>query len=338
MLFAGFKVIIAAEGDQKILLQQEFPTLEIVHLPGYKLKYSVNKTLTILKIFFQIPKILIAINREKRWLRSFLRANKVSVVIADNRFGLHNKDVISIFVTHQLHINSLLGKWADAIVQSLNYSYINQFDYCWVPDAAGEINLAGNLSHPAKKPNCPVEYIGVLSRIKQISVVKKQTLLILLSGPEPQRSILDKVLMEQLTKHHLQSIVVCGLPGIDKSENALPGITRHSHLPAHAIEALINEAEIIVCRSGYSTLMDILPLGKKCIVIPTPGQGEQEYLANLLSEKGYACAAQQENVDLPILIEKAKMLQLPNLASLKNDQKLETLITALQTELNQTLA
>src|ERR1700712_5315625 len=123
MLIAGYKVIVAAEGDQKILLQSEFPELEILHLSGYRLKYGKSKWRTILKLIFQIPKILTSINRENRWLSKIAVSKHLDVVVADNRFGLHNNKCISIFITHQLYIKTSFGKFTDAVVQKLNYRF-----------------------------------------------------------------------------------------------------------------------------------------------------------------------------------------------------------------------
>ncbi len=151
-LSVGFKVIIAAEGDQKILLQSMFPHIELVEIKGYRIKYGSTKLKTILKIFFQIPKILIAINSEKKWLARFVAEKHLDAIVSDNRFGLHHKSLISVFITHQLGIKTSLGKFADKIAQLINYQFINRFDYCWVPDSASDVHLAGALSHPPVKP------------------------------------------------------------------------------------------------------------------------------------------------------------------------------------------
>ena len=333
-LHAGFKVIIAAEGDQKILLQSEFPALEIVHLRGYRLKYGATKLCTVFKIIFQIPKILMAINRENKWLRHFIKGKHLDVIVADNRFGLHNSEIISVFITHQLRIKTSLGKLTDTIIQKVNYHFINQFNYCWIPDAADEKNLAGELSHPAVKPANQIVYTGVLSRINKQNITVTNKLLILLSGPEPQRSIIENILLAQLTKHTYPAILVRGLPAATAIVSPHTAITIYNHLSGPQLQQLINEAEIIISRSGYSTIMDVLPLGKKCILIPTPGQAEQEYLAAWLAYKNYACIGFQHNFSLPLMIEKAGKLQIPDLSSLKNIKKIEDAITTLITRLN----
>ncbi len=332
LLNAGFKVIIAAERDQKILFTSVFPELEIVHLKGYRLKYGSTKTKTILKIIFQIPKILTAINHEKKWLRNFITDKHLDMVIADNRFGLHHKNIIAVFITHQLHIKTSLGKFADLFIQKINYYFINQFNYCWVPDAATAENLAGELSHPLTKPLTTIFYTGILSAINKRNISFTHKLLILLSGPEPQRSILEDLLLKQLEEYTLPVVLVRGLPAATATLAAPASCKVYNYLSGALLEQVINQSEIILCRSGYSTIMDVLPLQKKCIFIPTPGQAEQQYLATYLSNKQYACTGHQQKFSLVSLIAAAEKIQLPDLAVLKNDAALENAIAALQTK------
>lgn len=311
LLNAGFKVIIAAEGDQKILLQEEFPNLEIVYLKGYRLKYGSTKLFTILKIIIQIPKILISINRENKWLGNIINIKHLDAVIADNRFGLHNRKIISVFITHQLCIKTSLGKVADRLVQKMNYYFINRFNYCWVPDLAGEKNLAGALSHPVLQPRTEILYTGFLSRITKQPLPLTNQLLILLSGPEPQRSIFERLLLQQLNNYIHPVILVRGLPGAVDNISATPLLTIYNYLSGPALQRIINQSGIIISRSGYSTIMDVLPKGKKCILIPTPGQAEQEYLANYLAGTNYACTGVQHNFNLTELIANAETIEVP---------------------------
>jgi len=309
------EVIIAAEGQQRQLLAQEFPQLALLDLAGYRLQYGKNKGLTLMKIILQVPKILIRINHEKNWLRKLTKDKHVDIVIADNRYGLHHPGVISVFITHQLLIKSSFGKWADRLLQKINYRYIRRFNYCWVPDAAGnDKNLAGELSHPAQLP--PVtRYMGALSRIKKESTTSQGKLLVLLSGPEPQRTILEEKVSAQLNRLQRPAMLVRGLAG----PQGAPGgalLEIHNHLPSAQMQRAINEAGIIISRSGYSTIMDLLPLGKRCIFIPTPGQPEQEYLAAYLAAKGWCCTASQKHFSLPLLLEQASQLNLPDLSGL----------------------
>ena len=302
------EVCIAAAGAQKMLLQEEFPYLSVVELPGYGVKYGKNRALTILRLIFTFPKILIRIKQENRWLRQFIALQQPDAIISDNRYGLHAPGLPSIIITHQLRIRSPFGTWIDDRLQKLNYRAIGKFSRCWIPDEEGPLSLAGKLSHPYKLPAIPTRYIGWLSRLEvspQTAAGPKKNaglspLLILLSGPEPQRTILEQKVLQQVPSYPGPITLIRGLP--DKSSPALQApsnITIHDHLPAGPLAALIQQAEFVLCRAGYSTVMDLAKLGTKAILIPTPGQTEQEYLGAWLAERRFALCIQQKDFSLP---------------------------------------
>ncbi|MCU0323584.1 MAG: hypothetical protein MUE72_14305 [Chitinophagaceae bacterium] len=168
LLAKDYKVIIAADGKPKTLLQQEFPELFFVQLKGYQIEYSKNKLFLPIKILSQVPKILQAIRYEHQWLKRAILDYNIDLVISDNRFGLNHSTIPCIFITHQLTIQTPFS-WLTSWVQKINYNYINRFTTCWIPDVAGKNNMAGILSHPKKLPLIPVEYIGLLSRFQQLA-------------------------------------------------------------------------------------------------------------------------------------------------------------------------
>ncbi len=211
LLSLDCEVIIAATGVQKALLEQEFPFLPFVELPGYRVKYGKNRALTLLKIVAGIPKILIRIKAENAWLRAFQERERVDAVISDNRYGLYHADVFSVFITHQLLIRTPFGSRIDGILQRIQYRWLNRFSICWVPDLPGKDSLAGELSHPRQLPSIPVRYIGTLSRFEKKEILPGCDLLILLSGPEPQRTLLEKILLDQLSACPGKIILVRGL-------------------------------------------------------------------------------------------------------------------------------
>jgi hypothetical protein len=177
------EVIVACGDSQKLMLQAEFPSVRFIDLPGYDLKYGQSKQLTLLKIIFQIPKILIRIKRENRWLKGFLAKEKMDAVISDNRYGLFSTEIFSVFITHQLRIKTPFGNKVEDMIQRMNYQYINKFSECWVPDFENEPSLASDLSHPNKLPVTHIRYIGCLSRFKKIETkIIENSLLIILSG------------------------------------------------------------------------------------------------------------------------------------------------------------
>jgi uncharacterized protein (TIGR00661 family) len=272
----------------------------------------------LLSIFWQTQKILSAIKRENTWLKMMTAIHKFDAVISDNRYGLYHTDIPCIFITHQLTIKSPWGKWTEKILQKKNYQYINRFTECWIPDAEGDNNLAGTLCHPQKKPAIPVCYIGSLSRFRITNEpVKNSHLLIILSGPEPQRSILENKIIRQIAHYRSTATVVRGLPGSDSLIPSTGMIKFYNHLPADELNKEMEQAEYIISRSGYSTIMDLVKLKKKSILIPTPGQTEQEFLADYLSKKQISFCVPQKGFSLLASVKSAAQFsyQFPSLDS-----------------------
>jgi uncharacterized protein (TIGR00661 family) len=263
------------------------------------LKYGKKRWGTIVRIILQTPKILIRINNEKNWLNIFLKSQPVDCIISDNRFGLYARTIPSVFITHQLYIKTGLGKVTDRLVQWLNYRRINRFSSCWVPDHKGTKTLAGKLSNPDTLPTIPVQYLGGLSRLKICSTTTNPIqLLVILSGPEPQRSIFENLLLKELEQQRGKTVLVRGLPGEGEAVQVKNNVTIYNHAPAGLLNELMCNAELVISRSGYTTVMDLLKLGKKSILVPTPGQAEQEYVAIHLHKEQLAYTVSQAHFNL----------------------------------------
>ncbi len=305
---AAFEVVIAGTTLQIELLQKEFPGILNFPLKGYNVHYSKQKSLLPLKILSQVPKILSSIYEEKKWLKKLVAEEKIDLVISDNRFGLSHAGIPCIFITHQLEIKTP-SRFLQNIMQKINYRFINKFSLCWVPDFEGEKNIAGDLSHPKKIPRTPLRYIGPLSRFENTDETSISTnWLFLISGPEPQRSLLENNILSSIQNLPGKSIVLLGKPGKENEQQLNENCTVINHLDTKKLEKIIRESEYIICRSGYTSVMEILSLGKKSIMIPTPGQSEQEYLAKHLSEQKW-CIEMMPNEDLSSTLEKAKTFE-----------------------------
>lgn len=298
-------VVAAVSGVQKEVFVREIPDLVLVEIPGYGIKYDKNRALTILRLIFSIPKILIRVKRENAWIRRWARLEQPDLIISDNRYGLHVADTPSVFMTHQLLIRTPWGPIADRWLQRINYSFIRRFSLCWVPDVEGEDNLAGELSHPRHLPRVPVRYVGWLSRFtpcppEAASSSGEIDLLVLLSGPEPQRTMLERKIMDQVVDYSGRVVLVRGLPDHASARPLIPPplVKVFDHLPAAELGVLIRSAGQIICRSGYSTVMDLVRLGRRAIMVPTPGQTEQEYLGHYLASRGWAVCVDQKGFSL----------------------------------------
>ncbi|WP_207491719.1 glycosyltransferase [Aridibaculum aurantiacum] len=299
----GCHVILAAEGAQASLLAKEFPGVEILPLEGYRIRYSNSKRWFSVKIITQLPKILRSINKENVWLQQLLKRRKIDLVVSDNRYGLYSSSCTSVIITHQLQVKAPYS-WAEEWIQKVLYRYINNFSQCWVPDGEKE-NLAGTLSHPASLPKIPVHFIGPLSRMIDKSPLQYiYDLLVLLSGPEPQRTLLEELVIRQLPSGQ-KILLVRGLPH-SKDELKLETAEVVNHLASEKLNNAISQSRVVLCRSGYSSVMDLCKLQKKAILIPTPGQTEQEYLATYLRGKGWCLTYNQDAFNLHEALEEAK--------------------------------
>ena len=319
LLEQGFEVMLAAEKGGAALLNTEFPQLEILPLKGYRVTYSKNEKFFFFKMLLQGPTILRSIHYEHKWLSAVIKKYAIDIVISDNRFGFFNKNVHNIFITHQLYIKTG-NSFSERIAQKINYRYINKFDECWVPDEAGEKNLGGVLSHPELMPRIPVKYIGVLSRFEKYTTEQYIDLLIMLSGPEPQRTLFENILLRQLKTVDLKIVLVRGLPTGKSIESGMSdNVKIFNHLAGTALNELILSSKVIVARSGYTTVMELAALNRKAILIPTPGQTEQEYIANYLSDKNYCTTSSQKSFSLLAALEQIKHVKLSRFPNTDNN-------------------
>ena len=301
----GCDVWLAGNSVQEKLLKQEFPQLPFLPLPGYDVSYAKTGIGFIFRLWAQLPKISRMIGFEHQWLKEKIKEFDFDAVISDNRYGLYHTNIPCVFITHQLQIKSPLGKWSERMIQQWNYHYIKKFSTCWVPDFEEADNIAGELSHPQLLPETVLTYLGPLSRFEKSAAENIHELLIILSGPEPQRSILEAKLIKQLRTSRKKAVIVRGLPE-GKSVLQNDGLIEfHNHLSSGKLNELILKSEIIISRCGYSTVMDLMKLQKKSILIPTPGQTEQEYLAGILKTKKMACTYTQKKFDLQKALDEA---------------------------------
>ncbi len=292
LVSGGFEVMLAVEGVQANLLQTEFPALICIPLKGYRVRYSKHPAWLPLVLLQQLPRLFSVIRQENRWLDTIIREYRIDLVISDNRYGLFSPSIPCIFITHQLTVKAPFA-WLEKVLQRINYQYINRFTACWVPDAAGEDNVAGVLSHPARLPKIPLKYIGLLSRFQPKTAEKKYDLCILLSGPEPQRTLLENKFLAELSAVPGKILLVRGKPGSKENIPVPDHVAVTNHLPNEALQAAIQQSDYVLSRSGYTTVMELLCLQKRSILIPTPGQTEQEYLAARLAEAHHCYAVSQ---------------------------------------------
>jgi uncharacterized protein (TIGR00661 family) len=307
LLGSDYEVVIAASGPSAVLLKAEFPLCTHLASPAAQFSYSRKRMLFALSIIAQIPKLFKLAKQETQWLKKVVQEYNVRLIISDNRFGMYHHKIPSVFITHQLGLKSGISKWIDQFIQQRKYKTIRHFTECWVPDIQGSGSLAGELSHPRNLPDIPIHFIGVLSRMQcEPGKDENGKILIVLSGPEPQRTIFEEIINEQLPALNEKIVFVRGLPGAGKTIARSANTEYYDHLPADRLSEEVNKASLVICRSGYSSIMDLLKLGKKGIYVPTPGQPEQEYLGRRLTSLDYGVVISQKNFVLNAAIDQAR--------------------------------
>ena len=300
----GHHVIFAGNEAQRLLMRAACPGVDEAALPGYGVSYSRRALMA--GLVAQLPKIALAIRAERHWLRELVKQEApIHGVISDNRYGLYHPDVPCVILTHQLNIRSGMGRLADAAVRARHDRMLARFAETWIVDDV-DINLAGNLSRRESMPQ-NARHIGLLSQCatssSSLPTPAAKHILILLSGPEPQRTILSGLLWEQALRLTEPVVFVEGNRSVSRSA---PPHIRHIPIAARSdVPALIASARLVVCRSGYSTLMDLAALNAPAILIPTPGQTEQEYLAGHAQRKNWVISAQQKAFSLRGMLDAA---------------------------------
>lgn len=287
----GFEPIIASDGEALSLLQKEFPYLTFFELPSYKIEYAQKGKNFKYKLLKDSPKLLKAIKQEKKVVKKIINEVQIAGVISDNRLGVYNKKIPSVFITHQLNVLSGSTTWLST---KLHQNSIKNFNECWIPDNLDSDNLSGKLGH-SESFNVDKKYIGPLSRLKKVNSEIVFDVLVLISGPEPQRSFLEKKLMEEFKTYNGKVAFVKGVMEKTQHIETVGNMMVYNFMTSEGLEKTINESSLIVSRSGYTTLMDLAKLEKKAFFIPTPGQFEQEYLAKRCTELNFAPHCNQDD-------------------------------------------
>lgn len=290
----GFTPILASDGKALELLKQEFPNLESIQLPSYNISYGKNLRWNLL---LQVPKIKKAVAKEQQLIEQYTTENTDVVgIISDNRFGVRSTKVASIYVTHQVNV---LSGATTFFTSKIHQNIIKKFDECWIPDNlnsefSGELSLFQNNKTNAK-------FIGVLSRFQPKKITKNIDVLAIASGVEPNRTSLENKLISELSNYNGNVVLIQGKVDEQQTVSEKNGIKIYNFVLSKKLENLINSAKLVICRSGYSSIMDLAVLQKKAVFIPTKNQTEQEYLARFLASKKLAPFTSEANFNIKIL-------------------------------------
>jgi uncharacterized protein (TIGR00661 family) len=312
LLERGHGVTIAAEGRALALLKQEVPQCEFLELKDYPAPYTSSPHF-IRQFLAMSPVMLKAIWKEGRAMRQVLRDRPFDLILSDNRFNVRSRDVPSFVISHQLRfkVPPELEKF-EFVTELFNWEYLKPFDRVIVPDYADAArSLSGRLSHEVKHlaRNRKIYYAGAFSSVERMDVPQDVDVFLSISGPEPQRTELERIILGQVERLPGRCIVVTlGKPEVKEVRRLNSRITVYGYLNRRQQQEMLNRARLVVCRSGYTTIMELAELGKKALFIPTPGQTEQEYLGRYHRAKGFFHSVSQYALDLPRDLEAARRL------------------------------
>lgn len=291
----GHEVICASDGESLTMLRKDLPELMVLELPGYGILYGSRfMPINMLK---HGPGMLRTLRTEHELTLAIVRRHHIDCIISDNRYGCYHHDIPSALITHQLQV--FTGqKLLDVYIRRQIRSWYKNFSEIWIPDQAPPNNITGDLSGTNTYP-IPKYYLGAISELTSTPAKGKYEAVVVISGPEPQRTHFEQMVIKQLSAIDGKYAIVRGKPDINEPVKEEGNLTIIPYATRAELSSLLNETEIVISRSGYTTLMDLSKTGHKAILCPTPGQYEQVYLADRLNNLGQCVYTRQENLNLP---------------------------------------
>lgn len=326
----GHEILFCADRYVIPMLRRELPGISIIETDGLRIRYFRKIPLWI-SVLLHLPHIIAVSVMEHRELKRLVAKHNPDIIISDNRFGFWHKHIFSVYVTHMIRIPfpyafrfmEPLGVW-------LHRKVIERFDLCLIPDFPGDLNLSGRLSHGVRLPR-NIVWCGPLSRFNTaagtgqfinapatvsaastpVFTAPDPYCCLILSGPEPQRSILKEMITAAATGMHLVILEGKGEHNtIVRSEN----FTVVSNPYTALMKAIITGSSAVISRSGYTSLMELVSLNKGAVIIPTPGQPEQEYLGEYFDKKwGFVTVNQDEILRIKNLVSLMSQANAPGI-------------------------
>ena len=307
----NYNILFGAGEKHLSFLRNEMPGLTYINFPGFSPGYS-RFLPQYLALLLKIPLLLYHIIHEHIRLKRIIPEYAIDIVISDNRFGLWNRRIKTVYVTHQplIPLPKLFNRF-EFIGVTLHRMVISRYSLCFIPDLPGDLNISGRLSHGVRLPQ-NVRFTGILSRFSGITSsgienpagFRHNT--VILSGPEPQRGIFGKKLTDILKDKEHPAVILGGKSDKPADMIRSGNIVYFNHLSGPAMKEVINGSEAIISRSGYTTIMELISLNCSALLIPTPGQTEQEYLARYLADKGWFTTITQKEINAGISLPSIK--------------------------------
>lgn len=284
----------ASDGEALTMLRHELPDLKVLQLPEYGIHYS-SKYMPINMLRYGAG-MLKAMKAEHELTKAIVSREEIDCIISDNRYGCYLEEVPSALITHQLQV--FTGqKLLDVYIRRQIRGWCKNFDEIWIPDQAPPNSITGELSDQGTDP-IPKHYLGIISELSSQPSAGAYDAVAVISGPEPQRTNFEQLVIKQLSALDGKYAIVCGKPGTDEVIREEKNLTIIPYLSRAQLSLLLDQTPVVISRSGYTTLMDLARTGHKAILCPTPGQYEQIYLADRLAAMGQCVYKRQENLNL----------------------------------------
>ncbi|HEU5199804.1 MAG TPA: glycosyltransferase [Ktedonobacterales bacterium] len=299
LLKAGCEVIVGCDGPPLEVLRRELKdACEVLRLPGSPIPMAS----TPLRFYTRYTLLLLpmwrSVSAQQARVERLVRERQIDLVVSDNRYGCYSRCAPSYLIAHGIRFIPPFGEWwLGPSLEYFNYRAFHPFARLIVPDFAAD-SLSGALSHDLRfVASERLAYIGPLASVQSRSLAQDLDYFITISGPEPQRGMLERLLLEQVRHLPGRGVMTLGRPGVGSL--GWHGNCRvFGYLNRAEQEEMLNRARVVVSRSGYTTLMELAELGKRALLIPTPGQTEQEYLGAYHQQQGNAPMVTQSALQL----------------------------------------
>lgn len=303
LIAQNHEVWLATDGVALAYLRKEFPGLPTLELPSYRMTYPTSSI--IYNVARNSRHVIMARAGEHKILDKWVEEHGFDGVISDSRLGLFNDRIKTVVITHQVRFPSPI-RMLQFLGNIAGRKWWGKYQHIWVPDFAGDQNLAGFLAHDT---GMNLDFMGSLSRMRAdlpLENEPERDVMLLLSGPEPARTKFEKVLIEQAKEIPRKFYLVRGLPSTQENLAVPDNIEAVNFLTSGPLNRALIQSKVVVCRSGYSTVMDLAALGKKAFFVPTPGQPEQEYLAEYYAEKKWYYTQEQTHINLAEALKRSE--------------------------------
>ncbi|MGH8215001.1 MAG: glycosyltransferase [Rhodanobacteraceae bacterium] len=262
-----------------------------------------------LRMTAAMPWVLAGYRREHRVTEKLVAERHFDCVVSDSRFGVWSSEVPSYCIFHSIHqVVPFFSRFTERVTEWGQRDLLKGFTKILIPDVADNGGLSGWLGHDPDFDwgEGRLVHIGPLSSVPRMDVEQDIDVFFSVSGIEPQRGLLEDLVLAALPRLSGKIVVTLGRPKNDGERREIAGATVHGYLNRERQAEMLNRAKLVMTRSGYTTLMELAGLGRRALFVATPGQSEQEYLARFHRERGHVWSVEQKHLDIPRDLERAR--------------------------------